>query len=704
MSSYLAGENAGSGTGVTSFNGRTGAVFPATGDYTIGQITGGTTGSVLFIGASGEISQNNTNFFWDNTNSRLGIGNSAPTNRLHTTTTTANAFSTAEALTGSTNISLAGLRVDNNDAGATPTSGILLTAGSANAAQWGMFMSKTASTAGDLFWATRSGAGTSAERMRITNAGNVGIGTTTPSYTLDVSSSGVSQARVSGTNSLYNILDMTAFGSGSAVQNMIRFNSGASTNFSFGVDQANSNALTFSSGSLLTSAPRMVITTAGNVGIGTTSPQERLQVDGRIRGYMNANNDGFVAMNGAGSGILGITRQNAITNASVQYAAFGDIGFTAGSTSTINPAGSTSNMYITSTGLVGINTTSPSSTKGGLDIASGGLSLVLGADSGATTRTNSTNKIFRVGGYHYTNAEEPVAAIMVDTSVANSNLKLGGGTALMNAATSIDFYVAANNTTVTGTTIVGLSSSGIDFKDFTDNTKVGRWDISAITTGTTRTYTLPDATGTIVLTGNTATLTNKTITSSTNVLGGVTMTLGSDATGDIYYRNAGGVLTRLGVGSNGQVLTLAAGLPSWAAAGGVTDYSVKAIQTGTTSIGTSYTVLAFAGEEYDTDTMHDNATNNSRITFTHAGKYRIIGNCKLGNNITHGLQIRLNGTTVLASSTAGNGGIGGYESTHVGVDRVFSAADYVELLAINGTTGNSSGDRETNFSASLISL
>lgn len=52
------------------------------------------------------------------------------------------------------------------------------------------------------------------------------------------------------------------------------------------------------------------------------------------------------------------------------------------------------------------------------------------------------------------------------------------------------------------------------------------------------------------------------------VVGGVTMTLGSDATGDIYYRNSGGVLTRLAAGTNGHVLTLSGGLPSWAAASG----------------------------------------------------------------------------------------------------------------------------------------
>lgn len=36
------------------------------------------TGSVLFAGTNGAVSQNNSNFFWDNTNGRLGIGTNAP--------------------------------------------------------------------------------------------------------------------------------------------------------------------------------------------------------------------------------------------------------------------------------------------------------------------------------------------------------------------------------------------------------------------------------------------------------------------------------------------------------------------------------------------------------------------------------------------------------------------------------------------------
>ena len=44
--------------------------------------------------------------------------------------------------------------------------------------------------------------------------------------------------------------------------------------------------------------------------------------------------------------------------------------------------------------------------------------------------------------------------------------------------------------------------------------------------------------------------------------------VGSDATGDIYYRNASGVFTRLPIGSTDQVLKVASGLPSWGDAGG----------------------------------------------------------------------------------------------------------------------------------------
>ena len=100
--------------------------------------------------------------------------------------------------------------------------------------------------------------------------------------------------------------------------------------------------------------------------------------------------------------------------------------------------------------------------------------------------------------------------------------------------------------------------------NFNLQTAAGILSILNLSASTNRTYTLPDATGTVTLNTATQTLTNKTLTSSTDILGAVTMTLGSDATGDIYYRNSGGLLTRLGIGAAGTVVTSSGTIPSWA--------------------------------------------------------------------------------------------------------------------------------------------
>ena len=75
----------------------------ATGGMAIGgSITGATEGSVLFAGVSGVLAQDNANFFWDDTNNRLGIGTATPLNDLH--------------LYQTTNVATA-IRVENPNAG-----------------------------------------------------------------------------------------------------------------------------------------------------------------------------------------------------------------------------------------------------------------------------------------------------------------------------------------------------------------------------------------------------------------------------------------------------------------------------------------------------------------------------------------------------------------------------------------------------------
>ena len=53
-----------------------------------GKITGGTAGSVLFVGTGGIFAQDNANLFWDDTNNRLGIGTTSPQAALHVGTLT----------------------------------------------------------------------------------------------------------------------------------------------------------------------------------------------------------------------------------------------------------------------------------------------------------------------------------------------------------------------------------------------------------------------------------------------------------------------------------------------------------------------------------------------------------------------------------------------------------------------------------------
>lgn len=46
-------------------------------------ITGGTIGSVLFLGSGSTLEEDNANFFWDDTNKRLGLGTILPGSRIH---------------------------------------------------------------------------------------------------------------------------------------------------------------------------------------------------------------------------------------------------------------------------------------------------------------------------------------------------------------------------------------------------------------------------------------------------------------------------------------------------------------------------------------------------------------------------------------------------------------------------------------------
>lgn len=108
------------------------------------------------------------------------------------------------------------------------------------------------------------------------------------------------------------------------------------------------------------------------------------------------------------------------------------------------------------------------------------------------------------------------------------------------------------------------------------------------TISNTGTLTLPTSTDTLVGRATTDTLTNKTISASSNTLTGVINNTLTTTTGDIIYASSANTPARLGIGSSGQVLTVSGGVPTWAAAAG----GGKVLQVVSTHLSSTFTTTS----------------------------------------------------------------------------------------------------------------
>jgi hypothetical protein len=123
-----------------------------------------------------------------------------------------------------------------------------------------------------VFMTGGGGFGQSPERVRIDSSGNVGIGTTSPGYTLTVNGPYDSPQALIGNDGSNGI-----FFEGDGTSSHYNWLIGQQDQVS-GLEFTPSTA----AGGTTFSTPAMVILSTGNVGIGITSPAERLEVNGNI--------------------------------------------------------------------------------------------------------------------------------------------------------------------------------------------------------------------------------------------------------------------------------------------------------------------------------------------------------------------------------------------------------------------------------------
>jgi hypothetical protein len=350
---------------VTSVFGRTGAVLALANDYTAAKVTNAVDQTAAYAnpawitslawskitGAPAAVTQTpwtqniNAATFWLYSAGRIGVGNDATvipdtsSSNTHLIVGPTTAASSYGELTVCTDTTTLGAQVGN-----LQFANYSIAAADKRIAAISAFTDGAANSGAMQFFTWNAGA--LAERMRITSAGNVGIGNPSPSALLSVRKASAGFAPFTGSQIFSenagapSYIEAACAGVGDSCGYL--FSSGGSLT-SYIIDLNSNWSFVSAARPVLFNiggAERMRITTAGLVGIGVTAPTCALQVFG------NNGTDGISAFFGLDASHNGIAIGN---NAS--------IGFIEGISS---PTGTHQNIALNPNGgFVGIGTTAP---------------------------------------------------------------------------------------------------------------------------------------------------------------------------------------------------------------------------------------------------------------------------------------------------------------------------------------------------------
>ena len=310
----------------------------------------------------------------------------------------------------------------------TANTGVRLWMSGTNTTTRGTFIDAVAETTSNdhsLRFGTSASSSTPTERMRITSGGNVGIGTTSPTYKLQVAG----KSYLSG---------------GVQLNSGDRIDFGNSQQYITGV---NSTSLTLVTGNSAT----LTALDNGNVGIGTTSPGEKLDLAGTNVGVkINGTQSSRVYYNRSGT----YTWSTGLRSGDTKFHIFDER--------------SGDRVVIDDTGNVGIGTTSPSYKLHVKGTVNGNVNIAV---ENASTGTNA------YASYRFKNNSISTAVMFLNGS--NNSGYAGASSLNMYQGTNLPLGFVTNNLlrmTVTGAGNVGIgttSPSGIlHVKGSTDDTVV----------------------------------------------------------------------------------------------------------------------------------------------------------------------------------------------------------------------------------------
>lgn len=223
---------------------------------------------------------------------------------------------------------------------------------------------------------------------------------------------------------------------------------------------------------------------------------------------------------------------------------------------------SISNSTISRSGPITIDATGTSS---------GNVILQSGDDQYNANILTATNAAGGTAVYNIATASVPAltvggsaSATKTSTSVTQTQFEVSGGFTVSGAGTNT-FTAARVSPTINQSTHTGIIRGIHIDPTLTALTSAGNW----------RALEISSASGWGIYQDNSGVdnfingqVGIGTATLGSNILrvaGSVRFDLGSDATGDTFYRDASGNFVRLAAGTDGHVLTLASGIPSWAA-------------------------------------------------------------------------------------------------------------------------------------------